>query len=203
MKTELQSKLSASLQVYFRASLIFTPLFIALLTASCAKSPSGVRTVKQTSGNIVNSAGSTQSIQAAVTQNLYYEVVSVTRPDEDVKVSLEVKTPSGMYLPITTDHSTANEAYGIYTDEKNGVQLEFRARCSDAVCTKYTLLMTVVKSNMAYHQVAIVSYRNSCSFNFENINAAVSSNLYRSLDAVETKFANAGVVDDNRCPLNP
>ncbi len=201
MKNEFQMKMTATLKLYFRASLIFTPLFIALLTASCAKSPSGVRTVKQTSGNVVNAATSNQSVQAAVTQNLYYEIVSLTRPDQDLKISIEVKTPSGLFLPITTDHSTSNEAYGIYTDDRNGVQLEFRARCNDSVCSKYTLLMTVVKSNMAYHQVAVVSFRNSCSFNYENINAAVTSSLYRTLDAVETKFANAGVVDDKLCPL--
>lgn len=201
MKFEIQKKLAGSLKVYFRASLIFTPLFIALLTASCAKSPSGVRTVKQTSGNVVNAAASNQSVQAAVTQNLYYEIVSLMRPDQDLKISMEVKTPSGLFLPITTDHSTSNEAYGIYTDDRNGVQLEFRARCNDSICSKYTLLMTVVKSGLAYHQVAVVSFRNSCSFNVENINASITSSLYKTLDAVETKFANAGVADDNKCPL--
>ena len=202
MNYEFQMKMAASLKICFRASLIFTPLFIALLTASCAKSPSGVRTVKQTSGNVVNAATSNQSVQAAVTQNLYYEIVSLTRPDQDLKISIKVKTPSGLFLPITTDHSTSSEAYGIYTDDRNGVQLEFRARCSDSICSKYTLLMTVVKSNKAYHQVAVVSYRNSCSFSFENINAAVTSSLYRDLSAVETKFASAGVVDDKQCPLD-
>ena len=108
-----------------------------------------------------------------------------------------------MYLPITTDHSTSREAYGIYTDDKNGAQLEFRARCSDESCSKYTMLMTVVKGGNAYHQVAVVSYRNSCRFNVENINAAVNSNLYRTLDAVETKFANSSVGEENDCPLVP
>ena len=203
MKNVSDTKSMTTLHTYYRAALIFAPLFLALITASCAKSPSGVRTVKQTSGNLVNAAASTQSIQAAVQQNLYYEMVSVTRPDEKVQVSIQVKTPAGMYLPITTDHSTSREAYGIYTDDKNGAQLEFRARCSDESCSKYTMLMTVVKGGNAYHQAAVVSYRNSCRFNVENINAAVNSNLYRNLDAVETKFANSSVVEENDCPLVP
>lgn len=192
-------KSSDTLRTYYRAALIFAPLFLALITASCAKSPSGVRTIKQTAGNTVNAATSNQSVQAAVSQNLYYEMVSVSRPNENVQVSIEVKTPTGMYLPITTDHSSSREAYGIYTDDKNGAQLEFRARCSDESCSKYTMLMTVVKGAMAYHQTAVVSYRHACRFNLENINAAVSSNLYRTLDAIETKFANSGVVEETDC----
>lgn len=199
MKNNNEAKSKDTFHLYYRAALIFAPLFIALITASCAKSPSGVRTVKQTAGNVVNAATSTQSIQAAVTQNLYYEMVSVSRPGQNVQVEIQVKTPAGMYLPITTDHSTSREAYGIYTDDKNGAQLEFRARCSDETCSKYTMIMTVVKSGMAYHQVAVVSYRNACRFNLENINASVSSNLYRTLDAVETKFASSGVVEETDC----
>jgi hypothetical protein len=182
--------------------LILTTVILSLFAASCAKSPSGVRTIKQTSGNTVNAAASNQSVQAAVVQNLYYEITSVSRPDQNIKVTLEVKTPAGLFLPITTDHSTSREAYGIYKDESNSVQLEFRARCSDDICSKYTLLMTVVKANMAYHQTAVVSYRNDCKFNIENINAAVTQNLYTSLNAVETKFENAGVGEAFDCPLD-
>lgn len=181
---------------------ILTAVVLTLITSACAKSPSGVRTIKQTSANTVNAVASSQSVQAAVVQNLYYEVTSVSRPDVNVKVTLEVKTPAGLFLPITTDHSSSREAYGIYKDETNAVQLEFRARCSDDICSKYTLLMTVVKANLAYHQTAVVSYRNDCKFNIENLNAGVTQNLYTSLNAVDTKFDNAGVREVSDCPLD-
>ena len=177
-------------------------IVLMLITSACAKSPSGVRTVKQTSSNTLNAAVSNQSVQAAVVQNLYYELTSVSRPDQNVKVTLQVKTPAGLFLPITTDHSTSREAYGIYKDESSGVQLEFRARCSDDICTKYTLLMTVVKANMAYHQTAVVSYRNDCKFNIENLNASVTNSLYTSLNTVETKFDQAGVRETLDCPID-
>ena len=175
-------------------------LLAGLFLGACSKSPSGKRTVRQSGQQIVNQTGSTASAQAAVSQNLFYEIVSLSRPDENVQVEIEIKTPDGSFLPITTEHNSGNlDAYGLYEDNKSGATLEFRARCSNSSCDQYTLLMTVVKTGYAYHQVAAVSYRTDCKFNVEHLNVAVNRNLYASVDAVNTKFATYGVKASNDC----
>jgi hypothetical protein len=179
---------------------LLATVLLGLFLGACAKSPSTKRTVRQSGQQVVNPNVSTASAQAATSQNLFYEITSLSRPDENVQVVIEIKTPDGYYIPITTDHASGQlDARGVYDDTRNGAQLEFRARCSNASCDQYTLLMTVIKNQYAYHQTAAVSYRMDCEFNVEQLNAAVTRNFYTSLDSVITKFASYGVRETGLC----
>ncbi len=174
-----------------------TIYFIALIalstvSLSCAKKPSGVRTIKQTQGYAINQQQNNTSMNQANNQNQLYNVVSVELPEagsqpEVVSVTSEIKTPYGQYLPITTTHTGGKDVYGVLTDSMNGTQLDIRSRCLGASCEKYFLLVTVVKNNYAIHQIVVVSNSNQNFFRFQHINYTVGS-FFQSLDAVQAAY---------------
>lgn len=165
---------------------------MAMFILSCAKKPTGVRSVKQTTHNVVNPQVTNPSVQAAGAQNIHYQLTSIELPGEPVNgtisVRSEILTPSGYYIPITTTHTAAQmDAYGVVNDNDNGVKLDIRTRCIGQNCEKYIMLITVVKNNHSVHQMIAISNYNQSFFNLEQINASVpggSQLFYGNIDQV-------------------
>lgn len=174
-------------------------LYLVVLTGltaisfSCAKKPSGVRTLRQTEQRIVDPNVTNASRNQAANQNVNYtmSVVEVPEPGsqpEELIINSEIKTPNGKFIPITTTHISGKDVYGILTDSDNGNKLDIRARCIGTSCEQYILLMTVVKNNYAVHQIVVVSYSHQSYFNLKEINYTTGIQFYQSLDAVQTAF---------------
>lgn len=104
--------------------------FPSFLSVSCAKKSSTIRAVKQTGSKVMNPNVSTPSRQAADTQNLLYDIVSLSWPiegDGDLKIESEIKTPDGRYIPITTFHTNNYDSVGVVDDAQNGNKIDIRA----------------------------------------------------------------------------
>jgi len=183
-------------------------LFLITITSfSCSKSPSGVRAqVKKTSSLNLNQPVSAQAEAQAAAQNVLYKIASVSTPTipEDgspIQVSFELLTPSNQYLPVTTSHSSSNlDAQGVYQDTGRGVQIYVSARCTPDNCSKYYLLITVVRNGQALFQSGALSYRDDCS-SFYSISV---TNSFSSLDAFQT-YVNAATqyaAPKNDCSAN-
>ncbi len=186
----------------FKLTHLALPL-IAVLTVfsfSCAKKATGVRTVRQTEGKVMNEAVNTPSANAGNAQNLLFLITVIDRPaldesDENTSiVNAEIKTPAGRFVPITTTHTLGadnkyQDAGGIYNDPDSGAQLNIRARCLKEKCATYVLLITVIKNNQSIHQLLAISNSDQDFFNYENVNAQVAPGyFYRDLaDVVSRK----------------
>ena len=182
---------------------IYGLLLMIVLMSSCAQKKTPVRSVKQTQSQMMNTTTSQPSIRAADAQSLLYDITVLERPTFDFnntpQVVSEIRTPDGRYISITTSHQGSQDSYGIVEDSKNGVRLDVRARCVGENCEKYLLLVTVVKSGYAYHQLAAISYNQDCYFNLENINYSVNTaRFYASLDELNQRN---NVQSKNDCPL--
>lgn len=163
-------------------------MVLSLFVFSCAKTPSGVRTVKQTGQQIVSPQVSGPSVNAANAQNIAVDVVTVERPesttDGSLSVTSELKLPNGSYIPVTTTHTNGSEAYG-QVDIDTQTKLDVRSGCFETNCAKYIMLITVVKSNYAVHQIAVISKLADSFFYIKHINATVAPNsLYRGSSGV-------------------
>lgn len=162
-------------------------VFLCLGFFSCAKKSSSNRDAPKTNSQILNPQTTTVSQQAAVSQNLSYLVNKIDwpkiNPDGSVSITSEIKNPQTQYLPITTTHQTGQDAYGLYDDSVNGVKLDIRARCVGQGCDAYYLLITVIKNNYAYHQIAAVSYNTDCDYTVEHRNFQTTK-LYSNLQEV-------------------
>ena len=182
-------------------SLLF--VFLISISVSCAKKGSTVRAVKQTGSKVMNPAVSTPSRQAADTQNLLYDIVSLSWPiegDGELKIESEIKTPDGRYIPITTFHTNNYDSVGVIDDAQNGNKIDIRARCEGENCEKYLLLATIVRGGFAVHQLAVVSYSSDCRFNLQNTNHTVAS-MYSSLDELSQKNTiNPQMDRETNCP---
>jgi len=190
-----QSNYSFDLNTYKKVLEIFFTVSAIIVLSSCAKKGSGVRAIKQTDSVMTNPAVSTPSIQAADTQQLRYNITSLERPelasdsDPQTRIKLEISTPDQRYLPIETLHIDGNDSSGFFDDTtKNAVKLDIRARCEGEQCTRYLLLVTVVKNGYAIHQLAAISFIDDCKFNLENINFSVpGARMYSSLDELSQR----------------
>jgi len=162
-------------------------LFLGLGFSSCAKKSSGSRGAPKTTAQALNPQATAVAQQAAVSQNLSYLLNKidwpVTNADGSISMSSEIKNPQSQYLPVTTTHQGNQDAYGIYDDSVNGVKLDIRTRCVGQGCDAYYMLITVIKNNYAYHQIAAVSYNTDCDYTVEHRNFQTTK-LYSSLQEV-------------------
>jgi len=180
---------------------IFLASFI--LFSSCAKKDGPIRAIKQTESNITNPATSMLSVRTADAQNLLYDIISISWPissASDLSINSEIKTPDGRYIPVTTSHKNNKDSVGVTDDtQKNGTQIDIRARCEGANCEKYLMLATVVKGGYAVYQLAVVSYSSDCKFNLENLNPMVAGlKIYSSLDDLSQRNTIKAL---NDCPI--
>jgi len=183
-------KHSKSKNIY-KLVLLSLTMMCSLGFSSCAKKGTGVRSAPKTSATVVSPQSTAQAQQAAVSQNLSYTLEKIgwpeVNPDGSISMSFELKNPQSQFLPITTSHFTNQDAYGVYNDSINGVQLDIRTRCLGEGCEKYYTLVTIVKNNYAYHQIASLSYNTDCDFNVEHRNYQTAQ-LFNNLDEVVNRF---------------
>ena len=175
-----------------KTTVLYTLLITVVLLSSCAQKKSPVRSVKQTQSNTLNPVTSQASVRAADAQSLLYDITVLERPTIDFnstpQVTSEIKTPDKRYITISTTHQNGQDSYGVIEDPQNGTKLDIRARCEGENCERYLLLVTVVKSGYALHQLAAISYNQDCSFNLENINYGVSgARFYSNLDELNQR----------------
>ena len=183
--------------------LLIQILFFAALS-SCSKAPSGVRAQAKTQQNNLTPAASSQANQQAAAFNANYNIASVSVPRIEgagVAVDLELTNPSGEFLPVTTYHEANNaDSYGIYNDTQRGVQVRLDARCSNTSdCSKYILLVTVIKNNQMIYQTFAVSYKDDCKFSVASASAN-SGNFFRDLNSADSAFTINPANDIDTCP---
>lgn len=165
--------------------IFFVAMAMAFSTLSCAKKESKIRGAKKEQ-QILNPQTTAQSIQQADNQSISYSLSSVSTPEDKGgglnAVVSEILSRSN-YIPIETTHSLNQDSYGVYDDTSQGTKLDIRARCIGAACETYVLLVTVVKNNYAYHQMAAISFSSDNFFYSEQRNYKVAS-MYKSVDEV-------------------
>lgn len=172
--------------------LVLTMATLAFSGLSCAKKESKIRGAK-TAQQTMNPQVTAQSIQQADAQAISYMLNSVSVPVDNGNgthsVTSEIVSRSSNYIPIETTHTANQDSYGIYDDNSQGTKLDIRARCIGSGCEKYVLLVTVVKSGYAYHQMAAISFKDDNFFYSEQRNYKVAT-MYRSVDEVLAQHAN-------------
>ena len=170
---------------------------ILTLAASCSKAPNGVRAQVKTQQNVLNPSTTAAATQQAASNNANYTISTISTPQTNsagngFDINIELQMPSGQILPVTTHHDVNNAfSEGVYTDP-NGTQVDIQANCSADSCSKYVLLVTVIKSSQTLFQSFAISYSNDCKFNL----TAVSNNFYQSLSAAESAFLNVTPLND-------
>lgn len=158
---------------------------IALFNFSCAKKPSGIRTVRQTETQAISPSSNQYNREAAQAQGTLYEIYSIERPDIAtdgiIVVDSEIKTPEGKFIPVKSTHDGKGDENGIINLDGNR-QLLVQSRCINENCATYVMLVTLLISNYAYHQNLAISDSSKDFFRVDNKNAQRTSNFYRSLD---------------------
>ena len=179
-------------------------LFLAALSA-CSKAPTGVRPGVKNQQNDLNPQQSTTAVQAAASVNANYSIATISIPENTaagVKVNVELASPNGQYLPVTTVHEgNVTDSAGVYNDNQRGVQVQIESRCSNTVdCNKYMLLLTVLKDNTVVMQTFAISYRNDCRFKVVSSSSG-NGNYFRDISAAESQYSNVYEVGDiDTCP---
>ncbi len=134
---------------------------LSLVVFSCAPKKQGVRAQVKTAATPLNPGTSAVADQQAASQNAIYKISSISLPEingSGVVINSDLLTPSGQYLPISTSHDIGQlDSQGVFTDSSRGLQVYVNARCSDSDCTKYLLLVTVVRNNQAVYQSGAIS----------------------------------------------
>lgn len=166
---------------------------LTVIGFSCAKAPSGVRTIKQTEVRTMNQANTDLSNQYSEQTGTRYEVVSVERASKAengvIVVSSEIKTPDGQYRPMTTTHNEGNDVRGIVNVSAN-TKLDVQARCVNTDCDQYILLVTTFVNNYRINQSLAISYSNQDYFNREFIHGQANNALYTDINDVVRRVGN-------------
>lgn len=185
-----------------KAAIVFFMMSVLTTSFSCAKKASGIREpIKKTESINLNQMVSNQADQQASSQNLLYKIATLETPrlSEDsstAQVKLELLTPDSQYLPVTTSHQAGSlDSQGIYQDAARSAQVYVQARCSANGCSKYLLLVTVVKNNRMVYQSAALSYQNDCKF--YAVSTVQSTGFYSNLDQLES--ATQSIQPKNDC----
>jgi hypothetical protein len=171
--------------------LIFVMIAATISGVSCAKKSSKIRGAK-TNARVLNTNTTQDSITLADAQDLNYQLNSVSEPlvNEDGSNTVESEVASrNQFLPFSTTHMGTQDAYGIYDDNIQGTKLDIRSRCIGAECEKYAILITVVKSGYAHHQMAAISFKEDDFFYVEQRNHQ-RVQLYRSVDELLAQYPN-------------
>lgn len=177
-----------------------TLLCVSFVAFSCAPKKQGVRTQVKTAATPLNSGTSAVADQQATAQNAIYKISTISVPestDTGVVVNSDLLTPNSQYLPISTSHENGLlDSQGVFNDSARGLQVHVQARCSDSECTKYLLLVTVVRNNQAVYQSGAISYKDDCSFYYVS-NTTTSGQMHQSLDSFSSAYANVQPTGDS------
>lgn len=178
-------------------------IFLASCFSACSKKPSGVRSQVKSQQTNLNPGVSSQADQQAASVGMDYKISTVSVPnptDSGNTVDVQLLSPSGEYLPLTTRHENGNlDAYGVYNDSAKGVQVQVQARCSADDCFKYTFISTVIKNNQKVYQAVAISYKNDCKFNIASSSFSAGQ-FVQSLAEAENKYQVFPVNDIETCP---
>jgi hypothetical protein len=168
-------------------------LSLSLVAFSCAPKKQGVRAQVKTTGTPLSPGTSAVADQQATAQNAIYKISSISLPESTgagVVVNSDLLTPNNQYLPISTAHEKGQlDSQGIFNDTSRGLQVYVNARCSDSECTKYLLLVTVVRNNQAVYQSGAISYKDDCNFYYVS-NTSTTGQMHQSMDSFSSTFAN-------------
>lgn len=169
-----------------------------VFAASCSKAPTGARAQVKNKQNTINPTTTQQAVAQASASDSNYTVATVSYPfetDNGYEVDVELQTPSGEYLPITTKHPlNSNLSQGTYNDTQRGLTVSLQATCSDSKCSKYLLLVTVVKNNQSLFQTFVISYDSDCRF-WSGSASSTSGRMFSSL--AEAASANTQIQPTN------
>lgn len=172
--------------------------------SACSKKPSGVRATVKSEQTNLNPSVSTPADQQAAAMNANYKISTISVPTDTTAgqtVDVELLTPSGQTLPLTTRHENGSlSSEGIYNDTQRGLQVHVLASCSADSCMKYMIMVTVIKSNQALYQSIGISFKNDCKFNAASSSANVGQFL-RSLQEVENKYNISPKNDIDSCSI--
>jgi hypothetical protein len=169
------------------------------LMASCSKAPSGVRAkVKSEQTNLTPLTN--QATQQAAAANANYTIATISLPveqeDGSFTVDVELKNPSGEYLPLTTRHkNSGNLSQGTYNDSQRGLLVSIEASCSYDQCSKYLFLVTVSKNGQKLFQSFAISYDSDCKFYTASASSTVG-NFFVNLSAAESHFMSVQRTND-------
>ncbi len=173
---------------------------IVTCSFSCAPKKSGVRATVKTGQTSLSAATSVPAEQQAAAQSSLYKISSISLPnatDAGVTIDSELLNPSNQYLPLTTRHENGIlDSQGIFNDSARGLQVHVNSRCTDTGCTKYLLLVTVVRNNQAVFQSGAISFKEDC--NFYSISVSTSSGqMFQSLNDFDSKYSNVSPIGDS------
>lgn len=175
-------------------------LSLGLAAFSCAPKKQGVRAQVKTSATPLNPGTTAVADQQATAQNAIYKISSISQPEvagSSVVVNSDLLNPSNQYLPISTSHENGRmDSQGVFNDSGRGLQVYVNARCSDADCTKYLLLVTVVRNNQAVYQSGAISYKDDCNFYYVS-NTSSTGQMHQSMDSFSSAYAHVGPSGDS------
>ncbi len=179
---------------------VLTCWCLGILAFSCAPQKQGVRAQVKTEQTNLNPATSTTADQQAQAQNAIYKINTVSLPVETnggVVINSELLTPNSQYMPISTSHENGTlNSQGVFNDTARGLQVFVNARCDNASCDKYLLLVTVVRNNQAVYQSGALSYKDDCNFYSIAVGNSTGS-MFQSMDAfANSSYANRASAGD-------
>ncbi|MEK6627029.1 MAG: hypothetical protein AABY53_00245 [Bdellovibrionota bacterium] len=172
-------------------NLVLITLLSMTILSSCAKKDDRIRATVKTQQTNLNPTVSAQADQQGASVSADYKIATVAIPTQTgsgFTVSVELQSPSGEILPLTTRHENGVlDSEGVYSDSQRGLQIYVQARCSQDSCTKYTLIVTTFRNNQALYQAAAISYKDDCKFN--SVSASYSAGSFiQSLNDAENKY---------------
>ncbi|MBC7420768.1 MAG: hypothetical protein H7328_08570 [Bdellovibrio sp.] len=174
-------------QKFFAAGIIA----LTCLSFSCSPKAAGVRAQIKTGQQSLDANVTALSQQQALVQGTNYTINSISLPSAVAggqEVSIELKTPDNQYLPVTTKHlNGVLDTQGTYNDTARAQQVNIQARCTAGDCSKYTLLVTVVKNGTKLFQAGAISYKSDCKFFSISIGYNVAQ-IQSSLTAFEATY---------------
>lgn len=177
-----------------------TLLSISLVAFSCAPKKQGVRAKVKTTGTAINAGTTAFADQQATAQNAIYKISTISLPEligGGITVNSDLLNPSNQYLPISTTHQNGQmDSQGVFNDTARGLQVHVHARCSDSECTKYLLMVTVVRNNQPVYQSGAISYKDDCSFYYVS-NTTGTGQMHQSLDSFSSAYAHVPPTGDS------
>lgn len=167
-------------------------LLVAGSFSACSKKPSGVRAQVKTQRNDLNGPVSQQADAQGAALNANYRIATVSVPnqtDAGVTIDVQLTTPDGLNLPVTTHHENGQlDSQGIYSDTARNLQIYVQARCSADNCAKYLLMISAVRNQQVVYQSVALSYKDDCKF-YALSSSTNAGSFYYSLDEAETRIA--------------
>lgn len=185
----------------------FIAMTVLLFLTACSKKPSGIRAEVKNQRNDLNASASAQAEAQAANQNANYTILTLSIPTQTASghtVNVELQTPDGKILPLTTHHENGYlDSQGNYTDSARGLMVNVQARCSSDNCYKYTLMVTAVRNNQMVFQSVALSYKDDCKFYSVSSSANVGS-FYTSIGDADSRILRQypSAVPQNDCSGN-